>query len=71
LSESWISIYSARAPALGCHETTRRAVDYGTHNVEEDMGQLATFGQFLGGLGILFIGVGFLWFVSVYSEKKK
>ena len=25
----------------------------------------------LGGLGIFFLGIGMLWFVSVYKEKKK
>ena len=25
----------------------------------------------LGGLGIFFLGVGVLWFVSVYKEKEK
>jgi len=25
----------------------------------------------LGGLGISFLGIGMLWFVSVYKEKKK
>jgi hypothetical protein len=25
----------------------------------------------LGGLGLFFMGVGVLWFVSVYKEKKK
>lgn len=42
-----------------------------TDQMEEDVEQLATLGQFLGGLGILLVGVGFLWFVSEYSEKRK
>ena len=25
----------------------------------------------LGGLGIFFLGIGVLWFVSVYKEKKE
>ena len=25
----------------------------------------------LGGLGIFFLGIGLLWFVSVYRDKKK
>lgn len=33
------------------------------------MGNLAPFGQFLQGLGVLLIGVGVLWFVTIYSEK--
>jgi hypothetical protein len=24
----------------------------------------------LGGLGLFFMGIGFLWFVTVYKEKK-
>ncbi len=38
------------------------------------MEQLALFGQFLVGVGLFFLGVGVLWFVSVYkeiSEKKE
>lgn len=30
------------------------------------MEQLAFFGQFLGGLGLFFTGVGVLWFVTVH-----
>jgi hypothetical protein len=30
---------------------------------------LMTFGQFLQGLGVFFIGIGVLWFVSVYANK--
>ncbi len=33
------------------------------------METLALFGQFLAGLGIFFVGVGVLWFVSVYSKN--
>ena len=29
------------------------------------------FYQMMSGLGILFLGVGVLWFVSVYKEKNK
>ena len=25
----------------------------------------------LGGLGLFFLGIGLLWFVTVYKEKKK
>lgn len=25
----------------------------------------------LGGLGIFFLGIGVLWFVSIYKDKKK
>ena len=35
------------------------------------MAFLATFGQFLIGLGLLLLGCAALWFVSVYSEKKR
>jgi hypothetical protein len=28
------------------------------------------FSHLLGGLGMFFLGVGVLWFVSVYKEKK-
>lgn len=34
------------------------------------MEQLAFFGQFLGGLGLFFTGVGVLWIATVYKEKK-
>ena len=29
------------------------------------------FSHILGGLGTFFLGVGVLWFVSVYKEKKE
>ena len=32
---------------------------------------LVQLGQFLGWLGVFFIGCGVLWFVSVYAEKQK
>ena len=35
------------------------------------MEHLAQFGFFFGGLGIFFMGVGVLWFVSVYKDKEK
>jgi hypothetical protein len=35
------------------------------------MENLVALGHFLGGLGVFFLGIGALWFVSVYSEKKK
>ena len=35
------------------------------------MGQLVMVGQFLIGIGLLLLGVAAIWFVSVYSEKKK
>jgi hypothetical protein len=35
------------------------------------MGSLAILGQFFIGVGILLLGVAALWFVTVYSEKKK
>ena len=35
------------------------------------MGQLVMIGQFLIGIGLLLLGVAAIWFVSVYSEKKK
>jgi hypothetical protein len=34
------------------------------------MEQLVVVAQFLSGLGIFFLGVGVLWFVSVYRDKK-
>jgi hypothetical protein len=43
--------------------------------MEDEMGQalLATQLLFflLGGLGIFFLGIGVLWFVSVYKDKEK
>ena len=38
---------------------------------EDDMGNLAALGQFLSGVGVLLLGVGLLWFVSVYAEKNE
>ena len=35
------------------------------------METLASFGQFLVGVGILLMGVGVLWFVTIYSEINK
>jgi len=35
------------------------------------MGQLVPLGQFLGDLGVFFIGIGALWFVSVYKPADK
>ncbi len=35
------------------------------------MGDLAQFGQFLSGVGLLLLGGGVLWFVTVYSEINK
>ena len=32
------------------------------------MGNLAELGQFLSGVGLLLLGVGVLWFVTVYKE---
>jgi hypothetical protein len=44
--------------------------------MEDDMGNLVGIGQFwggsfgfFGGMGVFFIGIAFLWFVSVYKEK--
>jgi hypothetical protein len=37
--------------------------------MEKKMEQLEVIGQFFGGLGIFFLGIGVLWFVSVYKEK--
>ena len=39
--------------------------------MENDMEALVLLGQFFGGLGIFFVGIGVLWFVSVYAEKIK
>lgn len=35
------------------------------------MDQLAVVSQFLGALGIFFMGIAALWFVSVYNDKEK
>jgi hypothetical protein len=35
------------------------------------MENLVFLGQFFSGLGIFFVGIGALWFVSVYSGKKE
>jgi len=35
------------------------------------MEQLVVVSQFLSGLGVFFLGVGVLWFVSIYKEKKE
>jgi len=35
------------------------------------METLALLGQFFVGVGLLLLGVGVLWFVSVYQEKKE
>ncbi len=39
--------------------------------MEDDMGNLMMLGQAVGGLGIFFLGVAALWFVSVYKDKEK
>jgi hypothetical protein len=33
------------------------------------MASMVQLGYFSGGLGVFFIGIGVLWFVSVYSNK--
>jgi len=33
------------------------------------MEQLPVIGEFFSGLGMLFLGIGVLWFVSVYKER--
>ena len=35
------------------------------------MEQLVIIGQFLSGLGVFFVGIGVLWFVSVYQQNKE
>jgi len=35
------------------------------------MENLVLLGQAAGGLGIFFLGIAALWFVSVYSQKKE
>jgi len=35
------------------------------------MEQLLVVAQFFSGVGIFFLGIGALWFVSVYKEKKE
>ncbi len=42
--------------------------------MEDDMGAsdaVAMFFHLMGGLGLFFMGVGVLWFVTVYKEKKE
>ena len=39
--------------------------------MEDDMEHLAQFGFFFGGLGIFFMGVGVLWWVSILAREKK
>jgi hypothetical protein len=38
--------------------------------MEGDMEALVMLGQAAGGLGIFFIGIAALWFVSVYKDKE-
>ena len=40
-------------------------------DMEDDMQNLVLLGQAALGLGVFFMGVAALWFVSVYQEKKK
>jgi len=35
------------------------------------MESLASFGIFLAGVGILLIGSGIMWFISVWSKQKE
>ena len=35
------------------------------------MENLASLGIFLGGLGVLLLGCGLMWFLTMYSEKGK
>ena len=39
--------------------------------MEDDVGNLAELGQFLSGVGLLLLGVGVLWCVTVYNEINK
>jgi len=42
--------------------------------MEDDMGAsevMTLFFHVMGGLGLFFTGVGVLWFVTVYKEKKE
>jgi hypothetical protein len=48
------------------------------HKKEHDMENLVGIGQFwggafgfFGGLGVFFIGIGFLWFVTIYRDINK
>jgi hypothetical protein len=48
------------------------------HKKENDMENLVGIGQFwggafgfFGGLGVFFIGIGFLWFVTIYRDINK
>lgn len=38
---------------------------------EDGLEKLVLLGQFFSGLGVFFVGVGVLWFVSVYKPKEK
>jgi hypothetical protein len=49
-----------------------------TDKQEDDMENLVGIGQFwggafgfFGGLGVFFIGIGFLWFVTIYRDIHK
>jgi hypothetical protein len=37
----------------------------------ENMDTLVSLGIFLAGLGVLLLGCGLMWFISVWSEQKK
>ena len=39
--------------------------------MEDNMENLVSLGQFFSGLGVFFVGIGVLWFVSVYKPKEK
>jgi len=39
--------------------------------MEDDMENLVMLGQAAAGLGIFFLGIAALWFVSVYPKKKE
>lgn len=39
------------------------------HEMEDDMEILALLGEFFVGIGVLLLGVGVIWFVSMYKEK--
>jgi len=44
---------------------------YSRDQVEDKMEQLQSLAISLGGLGMFFVGIGVLWFVAVYADKKK
>ena len=64
----------ARAPAAGLSASSRQHGSQTHNEMADDMGASAVVTMFfhvMGGLGLFFTGVGVLWFVTVYKEKKE